>query len=375
MLHSHLAHLVLPVIFSLVSQGAFADGFEITNRTTDLDSSNPVFQALSSAADSLEDEINSILGTADTVLFLKGMANANAYATKGMGVDYASNPNKFVLGVGPSVALNLQSGGLSDIQNQIQIDTNSGLPPLGAAIQPTVLLGINGSVLGIGKLGPFEGKRLNLFLNGGYFGMEVGTDPTVDFSMFNLGAHLQYKLIANEKKETSLLFHWGGLDFSTGVTYASSSLGFSTSIDESNDVPVEGTSESVTLSWNGTYNVSVEAWSLGIPIEMSTNIRLLYLLTLFLGVGTDLNIGSAGITGTGSAPISASFTGAFSGTNLFSGDGVLDLSGRDSQSPSFTALRGFFGFQINLWAIKALAQLGAATNGTYLALAGIRIAI
>jgi hypothetical protein len=43
--------------------------------------------------------------------FLGWMANANAMAIKGMGVDYASNPNKFVVGAG--IGTGVTAGGVT----------------------------------------------------------------------------------------------------------------------------------------------------------------------------------------------------------------------------------------------------------------------
>ena len=121
------------------------------------------------------------LKVADQQAFLEQMAHATALSTRGMGVDYASNPQKFVFGM--SFGSAVSGAGAQFARGGVD------LPEGGFAGGLSAMAGIN---LGVGAEEDSFARRLRLYANGFYarpsYAPFRGT-------VVNFGGHLQVQLL------------------------------------------------------------------------------------------------------------------------------------------------------------------------------------
>lgn len=356
-----------------VPERVLAGPFQITDRTSDLDTSNPVqaviLEALNSAADNLENQINGEkLSIFEQNAFLGAMADASVNSTRGMGADYSSNYEYSIMGLHLALTFNLGSSDWDHLGRDVR-NADNQFPGIGAAIQGGGLVASRADRLGIKRIGGLNVKRLKFNVN--FFSWNLHDIGSVKFTFHNLGLHAQYKLVEPSKK-MSVWTEWGGLDLTTGLDYATFEAKYSASMDISQDATIGETGESVTMRWNSEYSLGIETDTFSIPIELSTYTRFFYFLTLFGGGAVDLNVGSAKIFGEAQGPITASSTTGFEG-NLFAGTGVLDYGDDTAQSPTAVDFRSFLGLQFNFWRLKLLSQFSWVSSGTYMLMSGLRV--
>jgi hypothetical protein len=296
------------------------------------------------------DDVESALGgslstdlhLADQFDYLQDMAIAAALSSHGMGVDYGSNPQKFVIGgsVGSAV-----SGAGAQFGRGDEI-----LPEGGFAFQVSAMAGVN-----LGALAEDDSffRRFVVYGNG----MALDTrNENFEGRLENYGGHLQVQLV---KPRIGKLAEWGGLAVTGGYEASNYSMILTSEIPLS-----EG-----DLTWNarGTYDISATSWS--VPVEVSTNVRLA-MLTLYAGVGQDFAARTrvdSGIAMTG--PV----------TTQFQGNEVtianLHVGHTDTVSSVDLLPRGFAGVQMNLFMVKAYGHLNATLDGGFGGNVGLRVAL
>ncbi len=267
--------------------------------------------------------------------FLRAMANASAVAVHGLGVDYASNPKRFVVGGGLGTGI---SGG----DFALTRGGEEGLPSVGAGFQLSLMGGIN--------LGMFAGKdsvlsRVTLYGNGLAAPLSTGAFAG---SVYNYGAHAQLALIT--PKDIKVV-GWGGLALTTGYTNSTYTLGLA------EELPITVSQGGLDLTWKaaGSYDVVVSARQ--IPVELSTNVQLLQVVSLFGGGGVDIGLGStASSEGSVNGPINT--TNPQSGEDLQLGTAKITIS--DSAEGSAFSPRVFAGAQLNVLKFRLYGQLNYA---------------
>lgn len=315
---------------------------------------------LGTAADqALQDEINKQFQVPSLTGFLTSMANAQSITNKGQGVSYASDQTLFVVGGSVGAGLNTTSG--------FSFSTSGGLPPIGLGAQMSVMAGLSLSKFPLPALGPIDLKKLTVFVNAfGYSNDSLVDSLTIKTS--NFGLHAQYKVIDRKNIGGIGILNWGGLDFTTGFDTNSNTMTYK--VGQS----ISATSSGVTYKWTPSAgsNLELQNSSFTIPLEVSTSVRVLYILSLFGGAGVDLNFG-------GKSTISANLTGPVTNSlNTAPGSATLTLA--DNQGPNFGALRFFAGPQLNLVPLRntnllsLYAQGNYSTGGNYGVHAGLRIA-
>ncbi len=343
---------------------ASTDPFQIVNRTSDLDPNDPnqnaVLTALNSAADQIENTINTtFLSDASQQTFVSAMAEANASNSNALIVDRASNPQKFSVGI-------LAQGNTYSL-NSGAFETNNSFPSAGAAGQASLSIGVNASKLGISKIGFIDGKKLMLYINGSRFSYSM---DKATVGLTNFGFNAQYKII---EKKGNHFFGWGGLDASLGVNYGNNSLLYAANIKQSTTTTVNGQTASVNVDMD--YSFGIDSWNLNFPLEISSNVNFLYAFSLFAGGGVDFNVGSTALKGSASGPVTASASTQAGGGNLFSANSSLNLENGISGKPSLVTARGFGGLQLNLAVLKVVVEGHALSNKTIGAAAMIRVAL
>lgn len=308
----------------------------------------------------LKSEIDSKFQVPSMTSFLTAMANAQSIGNKGQGVSYATDHSLFVLGVNGGVGLNTTSGFSFS-------SSGGGLPPIGVGAQGSIMAGLSLAKFPVPKIGPIDLKKITVFVN--FF--SYSNDSLVDnlsLKMNTFGIHLQYKIIDSKNIGGIGILNWGGLAFTTGLD--SSTNNFTYKVGQS----FSASSSGVTYTWtpSSSSSLTLENTSFSIPLEISTSVRVLYVLSLFGGAGLDLNLG-------GKSTMTANLTGPVT-NNISQPNGSATLSGSESQSANFGALRFFAGPQLNLVPLKntnllsLYAQGNYSTGGNYGVHAGARIA-
>lgn len=361
-----------------------AKNFTVSNIKT-IKTGNAVFDsALSSIINSefakLEKEANAELDL-DLSDFSKTMANSAATAAKGLLVDYASNPTIFVVGAGVNFAFGTGTTSLANIlSNADNLTSNlaseQGVPQFGLAAQVSLMAGVSFKRFSLPKLAFIDPDRMSAFVN---FWAQSLNFNNFNTKFMNIGAHIQYDIIETKKLGAGFIA-WGGIDFTTGISYAFSELLLSTNLPTvtTSTRNIGGSTADMQLSWSGKSKLGTNAKIFSIPFEVSTNIRFAYFLTFFTGVGIDLQFGSgniiarleeSSITGT---IINSGSTGIANGTQVASADIVVDFG--TSNSPTFGNIRIFLGPQIEISIVKLFFQATFALNDTYSGLVGVKIA-
>lgn len=307
---------------------------------------------------SLESEINKQFQVLTVTDFLKAMSNAQAVTNKGQGVSYATEHTLFVAGGSLGAGLNTTSG--------FDFKTSGGLPPIGFGAQASAMLGISLASFPLPELGPIDPKRLTIFIN--YMGFEFNdVVDSLEIKTSTFGLHAQYKLLDGINFAGLGFFNWGGVLLTTGLDVSSNTLTYKIG----QKINVQSSGQTYTWTPNSSSTLILDASAFSIPIEASTSVRVLYLLSVFGGIGIDLNMGESSMKANLNGPITDS-------GNVQRGSASLTMD--ESKGPSFGDVRFFTGFQVNLVPLKntnilsLYAQVNTSVSGNYGLHAGARIA-
>jgi len=294
--------------------------------TLNLTGSEAIYGAF---ADTLVSQLDSMLPASTFSSTLTYMADSQATATRGLGVTYATNHDIFVASASVNAAVSTGPTGLAGVQS-------TGLSSMGIGVQSSAAIGLSLKVFNLKPLGFFDPSRLNIFANFMAFNLPLAFGgTTLDIGMNAFGLHLQYKLIDKANLAFGLLV-WDGLNITTGFDVASNSLGVPMSAFLQTQTTGTGPAD---LAFTPKGNLSITNSTFTIPIEVSTSVRVLYVLSLIGGAAVDINTGNSKLD-----------IGTFDITTVVGGANVGTLSTNDKASakPGFVDVRFFFGPQINL---------------------------
>ncbi|NJK89336.1 MAG: hypothetical protein HC923_07975 [Myxococcales bacterium] len=307
------------------------------------------FSALGLSENELEqiitDQVRALYGVSDLPTFLRLSANAQSLVSRGLGVDYASNPSGFLFGVAVSGALDAGDADLDELDDLRDFDLANfdRAVPIGVGAQISLMVGYNFKAAGL--------PELTLYANGMVLPLTVGVeagDYSGDFR--NFGVHAQYKLV---RPFGNVVFSWGGLDVTSGLQFSEMVLDLgSNPLRTSLPISANGVEVDVsTVVETGRIELVQTAWT--VPIEVTTNVRFLYVLSLFGGFGLDLNFGRAALR----ADIQSQDIRAGGQTV-----GAFSVSADDDNGPTTAVFRFLFGAQVHLGPIKVFGQLNVLTE-------------
>lgn len=309
----------------------------------------------------VEDDINKDLPNGQPKRLMEGMANSSVMAGKGIGSDYASNMDVFLIGAGIGAGADLEK------------DKTSKSDLSGIGIAPGVVIGANLSFMDTARILGMDTNRLNMYVNFMSYGHEQqlgdkGKETDIEADMTAMGVHFRYDWI---KGRGSKLLGWGGVKFHFGYEYNKTELQFSNKLNEAITASSGGATINDTIKGNPKATILVNTHS--IPIELSTDVQLLYILSLYGGVGADYNMGTAkGKGDLNSPPDSITCTGGIcgGGTNVtVRPEANIDAKG--SVNPFL--FRGFAGLQVNLPFIRIFGQVDKSFGNELIgATAGVR---
>lgn len=324
---SKLALLTLSLTLAIP---AHAQLFRI--RVTDYGSLPPALQASFDAEiTKAEAEINKDLPSASPDRLMEGMANSSVMAGKGIGSDYASGMEVFLIGAGVGAGADLEKDKTSD----------SDLS--GVGVQPGLIVGMNLGFLDAQRILGMDTDRLNLYFNGMVYNIDHklgdGDKDKISADLSSFGVHVSYDWI---KGNGSKLFGWGGVKLHTGYEYNSSKFSFTSTVKE--DISASAAGQTVSGTVNGKPKAEIDVTTQSIPLEISSSVQFLYILSLYGGLGMDINFGEA----KGSGALNAEET-----TLDYSGPGTdprvqaeANIDGK-GETTSFWG-RAFVGVQFNL---------------------------
>jgi len=278
----------------------------------------------------LEQQLGALFGLRDVSEFLRLSANAQSMVNKGIGVDYASNPKGFLLGVSVSGALDAGDAELDDLAN---IDGDR-IVPVGVGAQISLMAGFNFAMLGL--------PELTLFANGMAFPLQYDVYQA-DFR--NFGVHAQYKLF---KRRGGKAAGWGGLDITSGLQFSETVLNLDEQIERT--VSVDGGRFLLDTEITGNLELVQTAWT--VPLEITSNVRFLYVLSLYGGAGVDFQFGDAKMVADLQSPLQQS------GADL----GTVTIDANAASDPTRVLFRLLVGTQVHLGPIKVWGQLNFLTE-------------
>lgn len=270
---------------------------------------------------------------------LNAFADTAATAQAGLGVDY--DPDAGDILIGASAA---------GVHGDVGIGTTNEL--LGGSI-------VNFSGMAGVNLGRWQHPRWTVFANGFY---ESTTIHDLDGTLLTLGGHVQYRILPPTRPGHA---RWTGVSATTGIEYASWTVGMATGGSIEHPYVVEGTKDraSIHMSTTGTLDVTVN--TVRVPLELTTGVRFFDTLVLYAGGGLDLT--------TGSSEIVARLTSALSinADNLPVGTAVITGSDRDSPTP--VTAHAVAGIGIHTRHVRVMFQ-GYVSPGELAINVGLRVA-
>lgn len=318
------------------------------------------------------------LASLDTIT--KGASTAQSLATMGAGSSYAQGGYSFIVGAGAGFAANGVNQSLTQIIDKFADLGGDALPRFGIGAQVSGLVGMNLANLRTPRyLGPLELSRMSVivnFMNASSSSLAAGlqTSATV------IGLHAQYQV---RKLGGPSYFKYGEVLFTTGFDYSRLAVRYDSALGPKAFTPItvgSGTSADPQLTWNPVGAIALSSGSGTIPIELSTNVRLLYVLSLYVGGGVDFNVGQAttDISLSGTVIGVNDATAANAGTQKTVGSGTVRAS--SAASPQLASGRGFGGIQINLVPGRSsniaaiFVQASATSIGGFGVQTGLRVA-
>lgn len=349
--------LILLLVLFVFDSAWSAGVFRITNRTYGNISGNASLTAqIDQVFDSMETEVNASLTQFDASTYLTGTANATALATVGGTHDLAHRFNYLYLEVGGGLAADV--GGMGPQKLMSQSDPIKSVEGLSGAINMTI--GATGSLLRIPKMGSLEPERLKLYLSVAQFSRSM-QDVSFDYASYGLMG--QYNWIG----EQSVFFgslKWNGVDITTGVKYSKIKVLFSKTFSETlqQDIsdPSLGGTQTLTMTYSSQSQLGANANITTIPIEITTGVRFLYLLDTYVGLGTDINFGSADSIISSPGTVSAQEASGAAGT--MGGDIEFDL-GQQGKPQAFNT-RYLIGLGYDLRVFSLMMQYNRNMSNT-----------
>lgn len=238
----------------------------------------------------------------------RGFANAGAASTHMARQRSFMDYRLFTLVIGTGAAISAPGVDTAVIEKALDNLEKEGDIYFGMAIQPvTVSLGMN--------LSRYV-DRLRVSGKFGYCTIPEGTlFDDISFASTTVGVEANYQVLGTRSVYAGVL-HWRGLTIGTGVNYQSNQTDVTVETKDEDftvdatfeelglENPIPGGSDGDTfgtlvVSAAATARINSRTWT--VPLEVSTGLRLLYLVDFNLGVGVDFAFGhSEVIFGAGS---------------------------------------------------------------------------
>lgn len=269
---------------------------------------------------------------------LSAFANVAAFAQRGVGVDYDPDPRDILFGATAT-----------GFQGDIAIG-DSASSFAGSSINAAAMVGVN--------LGRWNHPRWTVYANGFYLDTTV---RSLGGNLLTLGAHAQVRVVEPRAPGPA---RWMGVVVTTGLEYASWVVGNAQELDVHFSVMGSLESKGVHMFSNGTLEVDVQ--TVGVPVEVSTAVRLGNVVTPYAGAGLELATGSSDVT----IALDSVLTVNDERTPI----GTARITGSDSRAPDAIKVHAFAGLQFHTRHVRIAAQT-AVQDGAFSVALGVRGAL
>lgn len=275
--------------------------------------------------------IDNAYGASNVDGFLRSFADATAFSMRGLGVDYASNPRSLVVGVGANLAVAATDN----------VDATER-PTSGLAANLAFMAGLN--------LADQGAPRWTVYGNGFY---RKGSTRSLRGGILSAGLHAQYRVMAPQQDTgvATKALRWIGIDLTWGIEITRWTLGIVDDI--ASDFGVTGASGNANITLDSTGRFDLSSSAATIPFEITTGIRIATLVGVYVGAAADVTAGSATLAANLDGTLVTSDNRAI---------GTATISGGGDQDASLVAGRVLAGTQLELWKLKAYAQVNASTT-------------
>ena len=316
----------------------------------------------------LTSSVNQSLSNLQLDRFIGRMGNASTHVGKMLSFDHATDASIFSLTLGGGLAINnLSSKQLSNTNNLGKDLSNGSLPDLGAAGTASVLLGIQMRRFGLPTFRYFDFRRLALFVN--FMNVERSFNTSalsapLKAKYTTLGVHAQYHLVDPHSVFRGGLLRWGGVMVGTGFDFTSLGVTVAAKLpsgSQSNTFAFAGQNLRADLAYSGNATLATDMGGFSVPIEFSTHVQLLYLLTLYTAVAADLNLGSTSLRALGDEPVTVALRDPASGKSITVANPAANLTLASTRNPTLIDGRAVLGLQLNFGVLALFAQASADT--------------
>jgi hypothetical protein len=336
------------LIFILNSNLSYAQVFQI--KVLDYGGTDSI-PALKNIVDTflqdIEDDANEDIPQGRPDRIMEGISDSSVIAAKGIGQDYASNFNTLLIGAGVGVGADLKK------------ETSLNSPVSGIAAATGVIVGTKLNSLGIQEFANLDASRVYTFLNFMNFAHQEdlvkaeGANAFGRFDILNIGLHFRYDWLDGWGDN---LFGWGGVKLHWGYEFNDMEITFESDIDRV--ISADNGAGNINGRVTGRPKYRVTTQSHSIPLTVSTDIRFLYLLSLYGGGGMDLSYGETkgrGVLNGEVTPLICTSGGFCGGGKLIQVQAQANLNAEGRVNPVF--LRTFAGLQLNLPYFRIFGQI------------------
>lgn len=283
--------------------------------------------------------LEKILGS-DTKKGFRQFANANLNAGQGMNADYANNFEYFSLGAGASVAVPV-----SLLYNYFM---GNGFKNYAGAAHINLQAGLNMKFTKVPIL-----EDMKFYAN--LFTMDIASllkslnSEITKARVTSIGFFVSYPILKGKDFGQPYVFKFNGIQVGGGFTYKDNRLAYAATAEYSGqDIPI---------------NVKFNNWLITFPLEIYGSMRILYVVSLYAGLGLDLNFGAAKLT---MEDTTFTYSGDEYNISVDFGKGVM---------PHIMDIRGFLGIQFNMGPGHIFVTASISSTTSIEATAGLRVAM
>ncbi len=285
--------------------------------------------ACASLTQEIRDKVNEDLPDISIDKYGDGISNSTSFATKGMSSEYADSFDLFSIKA---------TGGLAAQGDVSEPEDAEGIG-LGAAVS----IGVNLGVLPVKRIAGVDLEDIDVFMSFMSYSVDQDKDDlNMKGDLKSFGLHFRWRFLEEKSIVPGHMVSWGGVQIHTGFMRNSMELDATQSFDDETVETNAGGGASATFS-NAHARFSIDSSSTSIPVEISTNIRLLYILTFYAGAGFDYTIAKTDVDLNADGTVTGDATTYTASINANeSGDGTGEA----------TNFRAFLGAQFNLPVFK-----------------------
>jgi hypothetical protein len=305
----------------------------------------------------LTNKLDQLFQATNAAGFIRNFGDAQSFTSKGLGVDYASEATYFEIGGSASFALGMD--------RTYQPGSTQGFPIQGVGLNATAMAGVS-----LGFL------KIPVMVFGNWMQVPTQRYGSMSGSLDNWGLHAQLRLWGPSRKGSVLktLVRWGGIAITTGFDSSHMGLGVSQAVSSNFSIPnsvtngvnvdVTGPTGTLTGAASGDAVFNIDMTTRSIPVEVTTSVRLLTLLTAYGGLGFDWQLGGgSNLDLKMNANMFANIPGVAGPQSL--GTALVHASANVAPSPA--KIRGILGAQVNLWLLRLFTQINVANTSPVMA--------